>query len=688
MKSSSCLLLTLLTPVCLPGNDASAPETVQLPPYVITAATDISPLRVTTDPRAPAQPIPAHDGADALRNIPGFSVIRKGGTDGDPVLRGQAGSRLGILVDGETILGGCGNRMDPPTAYVYPSSYDRITVVKGPQTVQHGPGNSAGVVLFERDLRPLPETATHLDASLTAASFGRFDAVLDAMAGSPGWQARGTATFTTADNYEDGDGQSVHSAYERWSTHASLAWTPNENSSLLLSGARSDGEAAYADRMMDGVKFDRENIGLHWQQRNLTSLVAAVEARFYHNAVDHVMDNYSLRPFAPTMMMPGRSVSNPDRITTGGLLQMELTPAAPLLLTAGFDTQRNRHSVRNTSNETTDPYAAKPRLADATFDQYGLFLEGTHLLATGQRLVAGARVDRWEALDQRNMVMTSMMASAPNPTAQQKRSRDLTGGFVRYEYDWERTARPVTFFAGLGRVQRFPDYWELIKQESLASVSAFATRPETTHQLDFGALCRDQNVEVSASFFAARIDDFILVQSGVAKPAGMMGTRSAVVSRNIDASTVGGELSLNWKVTRTWRVDSSVSYVRGENDSDGLPLAQMPPLEGRLGVSYHAETWSVGGLLRAVAAQSRFALNQGNIVGQDLGPSPGFAVASLHASARVSRFGRLSAGVDNLFDKAYAEHISRAGGAVAGFVQSTRVAEPGRTFWIKLDTAF
>ena len=111
------------------------------------------PLAVETDPRAPRQPVPAHDGADYLKTIPGFSVVRKGGTDGDPVLRGMAGSRVGILLDGQQILGGCGGRMDPPTAYVFPSAYDRITVLKGPQSVLWAAGTSAGVVLFERDIR-------------------------------------------------------------------------------------------------------------------------------------------------------------------------------------------------------------------------------------------------------------------------------------------------------------------------------------------------------------------------------------------------------------------------------------------------------------------------------------------------------------------------------------------------------
>ena len=60
---------------------------------VVTAPAMAEALVVTTDPKAARQPIPAHDGADLLKNIPGFSVIRKGGTDGDPVFRGMAASR-------------------------------------------------------------------------------------------------------------------------------------------------------------------------------------------------------------------------------------------------------------------------------------------------------------------------------------------------------------------------------------------------------------------------------------------------------------------------------------------------------------------------------------------------------------------------------------------------------------------
>ena len=89
---------------------------------VVTAVHMRKPLEVTTDPSLPRQPLPAHDGADYLKTIPGFNVIRKGGTDGDPMFRGMAASRVNILLDGESLLGGCGMRMDPPTAYVFPEA--------------------------------------------------------------------------------------------------------------------------------------------------------------------------------------------------------------------------------------------------------------------------------------------------------------------------------------------------------------------------------------------------------------------------------------------------------------------------------------------------------------------------------------------------------------------------------------
>jgi iron complex outermembrane receptor protein len=111
----------------------------------------------------------------------------------------------------------------------------------------------------------------------------------------------------------------------------------------------------------------------------------------------------------------------------------------------------------------------------------------------------------------------------------------------------------------------------------------------------------------------------------------------------------------------------------------------MPPLELRTALDYERSRWSAGLLWRLVSEQDRYAVNQGNVVGQDLGRTGGFGVLSVNAGWRPAPGVLLTAGVDNLFDKLYAEHLSRGGAAVAGFVQTGRVNEPGRTVWLKLN---
>lgn len=40
-------------------------------------------------------------------------------------------------------------------------------------------------------------------------------------------------------------------------------------------------------------------------------------------------------------------------------------------------------------------------------------------------------------------------------------------------------------------------------------------------------------------------------------------------------------------------------------------------------------------------------------------------------------------GVDKLFDRTCAEHIRRSGATIAGFEQTLRISEPGRTLWLR-----
>ncbi|AIO68538.1 TonB-dependent copper receptor [Burkholderia oklahomensis] len=656
------------------GTTADAPV---LPTIEVVAAPESTPLVVVTDPKAPRQPLPASDGADYLKTIPGFASIRSGGTNGDPVLRGMFGSRLNIVANGMPTLGACPGRMDAPTSYIAPESYDKVTVVKGPQTVLYGPGASAGTVLFERVTPRFRANGMRFDGSVVGGSFGRNDQNVDVTAGTPDFYGRVTANHAHSQDYEDGNGRTVPSQWDKWNADAALGWTPDDNTRLELTAGTGDGYARYAGRGMDGAHFRRETFGLKFDKKHIGDVLDRIEAQVFYNEADHVMDNYTLRMPDPTSSMPMRMASEVRRRTLGARVAATLRFTDAFKLVTGVDAQSNRLDSRSAMGMQN--YGGKPWNPQANMWNAGAFGELTWYASDVSRVIGGARIDYAAARDKR-ATMGGMM-SMRNPTFDDLRSRVLPSGFVRYERDL--ASLPVTWYAGIGHAERFPDYWELFsaKRGPSGSVNAFsATEPEKTTQLDIGAQYKSDKLDAWVSAYAGYVQDFILLDY-VTGPMGQ-----TTQATNVNAQIMGGELGASWRPLAPWRFDASLAYAWGRNVQSGAPLPQMPPLEARFGVEYSRGPWSAGGLWRVVAPQHRYALNEGNVVGKDFGPSAGFGVLSLHAQYNVSKAVQISVGIDNVLDKAYAEHLNLAGNAGFGYPANLPVTEPGRTAWIRLST--
>ncbi|MCO1373096.1 TonB-dependent copper receptor [Burkholderia multivorans] len=647
-----------------------------LPPVEVVASPLSTPLVVVTDPKAPRQPLPASDGADYLKTIPGFTSIRSGGTNGDPVLRGMFGSRLNVLANGMPTLGACPNRMDAPTSYIAPESYDKVTVVKGPQTVLYGPGASAGTVLFERTTPRFERPGMRFDGSVVGGSFGRNDQNVDVTAGTPDFYGRVIANHAHAQDYRDGNGRTVPSQWDKWNADAALGWTPDDHTRVELTAGTGDGYARYAGRGMDGAHFRRDTFGLSFDKRHLGDVLDRIEARVYYNEADHVMDNYTLRQPDPASSMPMRMASEVRRRTVGARAAATWRFGDAFKLVTGIDAQSNRLDSRAAMGRQN--YGDQPWDAQATMWNAGAFGELTWYAAETARVIGGARVDYASARDKR-ATTGGMMTSRPNPTFDDDRARVLPSGFVRYERDL--ASLPVTWYAGIGHAERYPDYWELFsaKRGPAGSVNAFsAVQPEKTTQLDIGAQYKSDRLDAWVSAYAGYVQDFILFDYA----SGMMGPTTR--ASNVNAQIMGGEAGVGWRPIAPLRIETSVAYAWGRNATSGDPLPQMPPLEARVGLEYTRGAWSAGGLWRVVAPQHRYALNEGNVVGKDFGPSAGFGVLSLHAQYNVSKTVQISVGVDNLLNKAYAEHLNLAGNAGFGYPANAPVNEPGRTAWVRV----
>ena len=649
---------------------------------VVTGVAPSSALTFVTDPRQPRQPVPASDGADYLKTIPGFGVIRGGGTNGDPVLRGMFGSRLNLLAGDGALAGACPSRMDNAMSYIAPETWDGLTVIKGPQTVLWGGGAAAGTVRFERDIPYFPEPGVQAQGSLLAGSNGRNDQVVDFAAGNASLYGRVTANRSEADDYEDGDGNPVHSGWLKWNADAAFGWTPDEDTVIEASVGRGDGEARYAGRGMDGSKFDRTSYGLRFEKKNMEGTLSEAEANLYYNDIDHVMDNYTLRDPDPDGMMPMAMASNVAHRTVGG--RAALTWRGDRWdLTGGVDARASRHAQRSAMGHGA--YLAQPWNVDARFRQAGAFAELHWHLGGHRHLISGARIDRAEAEDRRMHAggghgHGGHAMPMPNPTLGVTRSETLPSAFIRYEQEIPDSG--MSWYAGLGHTARMPDYWELFSPDHgpAGAPNAFAgVEPERTTQFDIGLDYRGEAFDAWVSVYAGRMRDYILFDYG------MHGTTAG----NADADIRGGEAGVEWRPAEHWKVGGSLAYAWGELADSGQPLPQMTPMEARLTAAYDNQRWSAGALLRVVSGQDRVSESLGNVVGRDLGPSPGFAVFSLNGGYRFSETVQLTAGIDNLFDRTYSEHLNMAGNSAFGYpADPVRINEPGRTAWVKLSLSY
>ena len=656
-----------------------------LAPIVATAqqGNAASGLIVHADPKQPIQPIPATDGADYLQSIVGFNGIKNGGTNSDVTFRGMFGSRIKILTDGSESLGACPARMDSPTSYISPESYDRISVIKGPQTVQYANTGSAATVVFEREKPELTaEKPYQGQASVLIGSFGRLDHNVEAVLGDAQKYVRLNANRSESNSYQDGDGHSVPSSWERWNTDLAFGWTPNENTWLELTAGKSDGEALYAGRDMDGSQFARESLGLRFEKKNITEVIQKVEGQVNYSYNDHIMDNFSLRtpPLAEMehnnmkMLMPNPMSMQVTRRTLNSRLAVT-SEWDQLSLVTGVDSQMNKHGGAMTS--PTMPSMNKPFQSDMKFQSYGAFAELTYPLNEDNKVVTGARVDQIK-IDALKL--------------NDERKETLPSAFIRLER--QHPEHEVKSYIGVGYVERVPDYWELF---STAHGNSGMSKPafndlatEKTLQLDLGYQQQRGAFSSWVSAYAGLVNDFILMSYHNHPTSGGHGHGSSfsASAKNVDATIAGAEAGIGYQFTDAIQADVSAMYAWGENSTDHRALPQIAPLEGRVNLRYVQDKYTLATLWRVVAAQDRISLNEGNIVGYDINESKAFNTLALNATYNLMKDVNVAIGVDNLLNQTYTEHLNKAGSSGFGFASNEQFNNTGRNYWARVSMKF
>jgi iron complex outermembrane receptor protein len=631
------------------------------------------------------------DLAELLRAINGVASGRMGGHGLEPVIRGQSQGQLNIRFDGMELHGACPNRMDPPTAFAQPAGIDRVTIEKGVQTLQHGPGGSGGTVLIERRL-PWARDGVEGRASASLGDNGGHGlAAADLGAAGDVLAWRVLVAAEDHGNYEDGDGDEVRSAFDRRSANLMLGARPGDRHDLELGIDHSETrDAYYAGAGMDAPE---ERLTAARLRHRMTFASFDLTSTFWRAQVDHVMDNFSLRPLAAgamAMRVPSQA------LTRGATIQASFASLPEWQIDAGFQFARVTRDATRYAGPTPGQIGMVNALLwpDVTLDRSGIFVEGRREFDRDDLLTLGLRWDRFEADAAWAQQRVSAMVAAPAQfyamyydDAPVASSDSGLGALLRYQ---RGVGDRGTAFVGASRSLRPADSTEryiaaMAPMPSGRWIGNPTLRTEAHHQFDAGYAWRGERREASLTVFVDDVRDYIL-RDRARRQDGIRLADGATVYRNVDARLTGVELAYAQPLGEHARIDAQLGYVRGENRSDGRVLAQMPPLDGRIALARASRLGEWSMVFRGGARQHRADTSVATGSGLDARATPGYGVLDL---GWRKQFGShlLQVRLDNLFDRTYAEHLNRAN--LDPFNPTPiQVNEPGRTLRLAWETAF
>ena len=649
------------------------------PIYVRLAKARASANRYEFSPRT-TEGAPVADAGALLASTPGVAINRMGGHGVDIVIRGQQGNQLNVIDAGSITYGGCPNRMDPPTSTAALARADRIVVERGYASVTNGPGGSGGTVKLERDA-PTFDEGKWLSGTFalggTTNSNTREAAGTFAMDLGRGFYLEGSIEAKGAGNYEDGDGRIERSAYDQRAQGLTFGYKTDGAEIAFDIEHDKTTDVLFAGAGMDSPVSETWVYRLRGSKDVDMGALRRIEGNLYYSAVDHVMDNYSLRA---TPMMLSRVPTTSD--TTGGKLegQFEFGRTTAKI---GIDHQSNDRmaiayggsAAMRAMIDASDPTVSRALMwPDVTIAQTGLYLETETELTQKSTLKGGLRYDHVRASAGAAGGLAGYAVPAPNAlysatygtTFDEARTEDNIGGLIRLEH----ALSPNTMvFAGLSRSVRTADANERAIARS-NWVGNPDIEPEKHHQFDVGIEATHDNWGFTATAYVDRVDDYILRDQ--------FSVAGVTTYRNVSAQLSGLELAGNWE-NGGWQMAGDLTYTYGQNTTDDRALAQIAPLMGALTVSYGQDAWRGGARMNWASGQDRID------PARDPGVTPGYATLDLFGSYDLSEKAVLLAGVDNVFDKAYARHLSRSN---AFDTTVTRVMEPGRTAYLKLQMQF
>ena len=620
----------------------------------------------------------AKDPGEMLANTEGIWKLRKGGIANDIVVRGFGGRNISVLFDGARLWGACPNRMDPPLFHIDLSEVRKIEVVKGPFDVRHygGLGGTVNMITTK------PKRGFHGKLSLGAGSFSYFNPSLSISYGGKRFYGLFGYSYRYSKPYKTGEDRRF-TEYANYKTEeldstafgTNTIWTrlgfkPSKDSEIKLSyTAQRVRDVLYPYLMMDSPQDDADRLSFRIEYRRL-------RLNAYYSYVYHLMNN-SKRSAMMSMETVARS-------KTYGL-RAEYDMGA---LDVGLDALSWNWSATTTMGNMP----AQNTIPGVNTRGIGVYGELKKNLSENLRLVAGLRLDSVETGADKAKANTELYYRYHGTRNTSKRDTYPSGNIQLFY----KFSEGIELFGGLGYSVRVPDaqerYFALDRMGTMEKrYGDWVGNPDLklsrNLEMDLGLDLQGERISAKLTAYYSAVKDFVVLYNDTTvfgTPVGKDSDDRARSYTNVDASLFGGEFTSTVSLTDSLFLEGGISYVRGKKSTDSSKdindedIAQIPPLKGRISLRYDTGTYFAQIETVAQATQS--------MVDSDLKEekTPGWAVVNVKAGGSIRRF-RITAGIDNLFNKFYYEHLSYLRDP---FSRGSKIPEPGRSLYLNVAYTF
>lgn len=672
----------------------------RLPKMTIEAEPERPFNEATIDPDK--VPPTAPDAAQLLIRAPGANFNFNGKLTGQAQYRGMFGPRINVRLNGISMEPGGPNWMDPPLHYMPPALMESITVTRGIAPVSSGMGIGGYVEAKSKTSRFTDSEQFEFHGSAQGEGH-----TVDGGGGGGGlvYLANHRHRLHAVGSREEGDdtrfpeGIVKATQYERSTFGGGYGFKIGDHDvGLDYRRTETDDSGTPALPMdigfVDTDRFSGEYNGFFG--------VIKLESKLFYSRVEHQMNNFTLRdapnffePPSPPPFFQGsdRRLVNANSDDVGYVFKASI-PLAGGALTAGSDGSFAEHDAKVLDPDFA-PFFVK-NFNNAQQDNFGAFVEWKGAIAPRWTVEAGARynrsamdagkIDAFPAQLADRMIAAGAMPMGPPAAVRALRERfndadrsqdeDNLDAVLTLDYQLLANTRLALGFA---RKERNPSYIErylwipLEVNAGLGDGNNYVGKvdldPEVSYQFELGLDWRTDRFNFAPRAFYRRVDDYI---QGVPVPATPENAPIIAISTtngdptplqfaNVDAEFWGVDAEFGVALADHWRADAVGTFVRGRRRDIEDDLYRITPPNLRLSLTHQRPTWFA--TVETVLVDRQDKISRTNTFdpqnpNNSFRETPGYVLLNLYGQWRPFKGLSLTAGVDNLLDKNYTDHLS------------------------------